>query len=155
LEDGALKRGLIEALEECQAAVLAEIVSTEELVEVVESMREYELVPESNTLEVALGAALDYHFDRAHEVAEDMDQDYEFNDQIESLSALAKATGRDASSAISIVEAMREKIVKDEEVEDAPEVAKRPERESEFTDEDLRSLFTNLVVMPEAEAEEQ
>ncbi|TDG14971.1 AAA family ATPase [Seongchinamella unica] len=145
-DDHRLKSQLLLAIEDKIVSVFDQGVPSDELVSIIEKINEFLPHGESAHVDEAVDNAVCYEFTETRDAISDLDTESELAEHIDFLALLAKITGHNSDHAKSVVQ---DRILELEEVEPSEQSAsifpRRNHTEEKFTDDDLKSLFSNLI----------
>lgn len=147
VDDAAInKQALLDAIELRLMNLIEGGVQTDDLIAVVESVREYMSEMTSESTAAALEKAIEYEFTDTKEATSHLDTKDGLIEHIEYLDSLASLTGRDPEKAKSVVsERLSEMEEPDHGDLQTGLSPSRPQNGEEFDDGALRSLFSNLL----------
>lgn len=147
LEDGHyFKLSLLDATENKFLEVLNQGIPVDQLEQVYKSFHLHMVGGVSNNIKLKVTQIVNYQFENTEEVISDVETEDDLTEYIDILLSLAKVTGRVSEKSVSII---NEKISELEEVESEEQsTSYKPlhrKRDEKFSDESIKSLFTNLL----------
>lgn len=137
---------LLTAVEVALVRAIEAGIPMDELVAVKDAIDEYlDVAIDLGPIEDAINSAIDYEFDEVSERISDLSSESELNEHMEMLEFIAKHTGRSAEAAKNVVQQKIGEIQAPDydEYQPSPRV-QSPRADTEFSDNDLVSLFSTL-----------
>ncbi|WP_420412398.1 restriction endonuclease [Roseibium sp.] len=148
-DDVSQKQTLLEAIEARLTNVIEDGLPPDELVSVTESVQEYmsdTFLTPFTPAGHALGNAIEYEFSNTGEAISHLDTEDSLTEHLDYLDSLAKLTGRDPEEAKSVVfDRISEIEESDHEERSTGFSPSRRQGNEKFDDDDLISLFSNLL----------
>ncbi|CDT97744.1 conserved hypothetical protein [Vibrio coralliirubri] len=147
IEDQEKQTRYLVAIEDKLNSILESGVHIEELISIIESVKFNITDSNESKLQTTIDKQINTEFSCVGDLINNLDSEDELNEHIEFLDKLASLTNRDAESSKNIV---RNRINEFDEYEDIdPTSINRPRKDNvgkeEFNDEELKSLFSNLL----------
>lgn len=143
------KDALLDAIEKRLTDVIEDGLSTEDLINVIESVQEYmfeTFLDPGTSYGLALSIAIDYELSDTKEVISYLDSEDSLHEHLEYLDSLANLTGYDAEMAKSVVRDRISEIEETYQEEISTRYSPTKRQNSEvFSDSDLISLFSSLI----------
>lgn len=138
---------LVENLSDKLVEVLQNSMSAEELSSVIEQVDVYLGIDVPEKVEEALDSAVDHEFDEISGPINDMDTEDELTTQLEHIETIANLTNRDSEKITGAINSKIAEIQEDYDEAESPSFSPQNKRSSneEFSDEDIRSLFSTLL----------
>ena len=145
-DDVSQKQALLSAIESRLEKVIENGLPTDELISVVESVQEFMNDSESTSIATALERAVEYEFSDTRNAISHLDTEDGLTEHIDYLDSLAALTGRDPEAAKSVVHGRLAEIEEpDYEERHTDLIPSRRRQSEEFNDDDLISMFSNLL----------
>lgn len=145
-DDQAIKCDLLAAIENRLIDVVTGGVSADELITLVEKFDEHMANSETDHVNAELESAVGYEFSETREATSHLDSEGDLLEHLEYLKSLAKLTGFDLDHAEMVVHDRISEIEESDPSERASGYSPRRERsEEKFSDDDIKSLFSNLI----------
>ncbi|WP_274056317.1 ATP-binding protein [Vibrio parahaemolyticus] len=146
-ENSSISIRLSNAIEEKLRSILRNGVHIEELNIIIEAIDLY--IPDKKELGIQgiIDFWVDYELTNTFESISDLDSESDLSDHITFLDDLSKLTNRNADAAKNVVFDRMTELEEDEGSysESISQPHKRNEKGKDYTDEDIKSLFTNLL----------
>lgn len=143
-----LKSDLLSSIEFRMKNIIDGGIPSDELVSIVENFNEFMADTAPKELSESLDQAVNYEFSDTSDAIGHLDTEDELKDHIETLSMLAEATGYDAERAKTVVLNRIDELEEPVYSEQSPTYTSRKvQDEEEFSDGDLKSLFSNLITV--------
>lgn len=144
-DENLLKSGILRVIEEKIILILEEGMSTEELVQIVRKIDEYMYLTDCKSLTQAVEDAVNIEISEVRDLIDDLDTENELSEHMDYLIELSSITGKNIDCAISVVQGRIDNIDESEAPIRPSFVSRYHDGVEGFTNEDLISLFSNLV----------
>jgi len=145
-ENHFIKLQLLHAIEDKIVKIFDRGVPNDELLPIIESANEFLSHGKVALVDQAVDDAVSYEFTDTRDAIRDLITEDELDGHIDFLYSLASITGHDPDDAIAIVQDRKNEISEEDTFKQSASFSPRNDHaEKEFTDEDLKSLFSSLI----------
>lgn len=145
-DNHSLKSQLLLAIEDNIVNVFDQGVPSDELVSIIEKIIEFLPHGEAAHVDEAVDNAVNYEFTETRDAISDLSTKDELTEHIDFLTSLASITGYNPDHAKAIVQERLHELDEEESSEQSASFSPRSNHsEEEFTDNDLKSLFSSLI----------
>lgn len=145
-DDQTIKLDLLKAIEKRLIDVITGGVSADELITLVEKIDEHMADVGSDQLNAELDSAVRYEFSDTRHAISHLSSEDDLIEHLEYLKSLAKLTGYDLQQAKIVINDRISELNESDTSEKTTGYTPRRERnEEKFGDDDLKSLFSNLI----------
>ncbi len=145
-DDHLLKSQLLFTIEDKIVKVFDQGIPSDELVPIIEKINEFIPHGEAANIDEAVDNAVRYEFSETRDAISDLTTEDELTEHIDILTSLANITGYNPDHAKAIVHERLHELDEEEASEQSASFSPRSNlSEEEFTDDDLKSLFSNLI----------